>query len=89
VTVRLAVRAEGEAACRVPRLTHDNPRIAGRAETSDTVECQVVVPDRDACAVSFTDDQWRALLEIFHDEVCDWSRPGAGEVLSEDAWIQV
>jgi hypothetical protein len=77
------------ATCNVFYPYHDNPRIAaGGPEANDVVKCQLMAPDRDAYAVSFTDEQWQELLDIFDQGVCDWSKPGVGHVPLEDVWIR-
>jgi hypothetical protein len=44
----------------------------------------VMVRDCDECAVSSTDDKRHAVPGVFHEGVCDRSRPGAGQVPIED-----
>ncbi|MFW6091903.1 MAG: DUF6351 family protein [Actinomycetota bacterium] len=67
---------------------HRNPRIAAGGPTSaDVLKCRLTGMDRDDYAVSFTDDQWDRLRAVFPDGVCDWSRPGVGQVPLEDTWL--
>jgi hypothetical protein len=69
-------------------IVADRPAVAGRGrqlvEVGDIVECHVMVRDCDECAVSSTDDKRHALPGVFHEGVCDRSRPGAGQVPIED-----
>jgi hypothetical protein len=68
---------------------HENPRIAaGGPQANDIVECQPAAPDRDSYEVSFTDEQWEQLLDIFDRGVGDWTRLGVGRVRLEGRWIR-
>ena len=68
---------------------HGNPRIAaGGPQANDIVKCQLMAPDRNSYDVTFTDEQWPELLDIFDQGVCDWSQPGVGQVPLEDVWIE-
>ena len=54
--------------------------VAGEPFTGDVVKCQLKPLDRaDYGAVTFSDDQWATLQQVFADGVCDWSKPGVGQ----------
>jgi hypothetical protein len=68
---------------------HDNPRIAaGGPEANDIVKCRLTAPDRGAYNAAFTDEQWDDLVGIFDQGVCDWTKPGVGQVPLEGLWIR-
>lgn len=68
---------------------HRNPRVvAGGPTSSDVLKCRLAPLDPSRYQVAFTDDQWQRLETVFPDGVCDWSRPGAGQVPLADTWIR-
>jgi hypothetical protein len=66
-----------------------SPRIAaGGPTTEDVVKCRTTAPRRAMYpGVTFTDEQWAELNEIFADGVCDWTVPGVGEVERSETWL--
>lgn len=66
---------------------HAGPRmIAGGPLTNDVLKCQLKPLDRSDYQVSFTDQEWARLLRIFPGGVCDWSKPGVGQVATK-TWL--
>lgn len=65
-----------------------DPRTAaGQPLDSLAGRCQLVDPDPDAYGVPFTDAQAERLAEVFPEGVCDWSRPGVGQVELAGTWL--
>ncbi|MGW0504552.1 DUF6351 family protein [Micromonospora sp. NPDC003241] len=68
---------------------HRNPRVeAGGPTSSAVLKCRLAPVDRAAYGVDFTDEQWQRLRAVFPDGVCDWSRPGVGQVPLTGTWIR-
>ncbi|RIV40581.1 DUF6351 family protein [Micromonospora radicis] len=68
---------------------HRNPRIiAGGPTSSAVLKCQLQPLNRAAYGVSFTDEQWQRLQAVFPGGVCDWSKPGVGQVPLKSTWIR-
>jgi hypothetical protein len=61
---------------------------AGGPAANEIVKCSLITPARDDYAVAFTHEQWGRLLQIFDRGVCDWSRPGAGQVPLAGVWLR-
>ncbi|MET0207438.1 MAG: DUF6351 family protein [Burkholderiaceae bacterium] len=63
-------------------LPHASPRqIAGGPLAENVLKCQLKpVVQSDYAAVTFTADQWNRLQAAFAQGVCDWSKPGVGQV---------
>ena len=53
---------------------------AGEALTSDIMKCQLKPLARADYAVAFSGDQWARLQAVFPQGVCDYARPGVGQV---------
>ena len=53
---------------------------AGEAATSDIMKCQLKPLDSADYNVAFTDAQWARLQATFPSGVCDFSKPGVGQV---------
>lgn len=53
---------------------------AGMPETRDILKCQLKPLLRNDYSVVFTDTQWARLNNAFPAGVCDWSKPGVGQV---------
>lgn len=53
---------------------------AGEGNSSDVMKCQLKPLSRADFIASFTDAQWVRLQGLFTDGVCDYSRPGVGQV---------
>lgn len=70
-------------ACRAALPYFAAPRIAaGGPQTHDVIKCQLKPLDRTAYGVTFTDAQWERLEAAFPDGVCDFGKPGVGQVPS-------
>ena len=69
---------------------HADPRIiAGAPLARDVLKCQLMEPNSAAYAgVEFTPEEWEQLLAIFPDGVCDWTRPGVGQVELAGTWLR-
>lgn len=60
---------------------HGNPRMAaGGPPTNDVLKCQLKPVDARDYKVAFTAEQARRLRQMFPSGVCDFSRPGVGQV---------
>jgi hypothetical protein len=60
---------------------YGTPRsVAGEAEFNDIVKCALKPLQRTDYATTFTDAEWAQLQQAFPGGVCDWSRPGVGQV---------
>ena len=66
---------------RVAGVARDT-RVATRASrmTSDIMRCALRQPQRSDYAATFSDAQWARLPAAFPSGVCDYSRPGIGQV---------
>ncbi|GIJ76219.1 hypothetical protein SAMN05443287_102263 [Micromonospora phaseoli] len=68
---------------------HRNPRVvAGGPTTSVVLKCQLQPLKQSRYGVSFTAGQWQRLRAVFPDGVCDWSKPGVGQVPLARTWIR-
>jgi len=58
-----------------------SPRqVAGGPLAEDVLKCRLTPLVRSRYgSVSFSDDQWQRLQQVFPGGVCDWSRPGVGQ----------
>jgi hypothetical protein len=67
---------------------HTGPRmVAGGPLTNDVLQCTLKPLRREDYAVDFTDTEWSRLAAIFPQGVCDWTRPGIGQEVSERTWL--
>lgn len=67
---------------------HTGPRmVAGGPLTNDVLKCQLKPLNRADYAVQFTDAEWSRMERIFPGGVCDWSRPGVGQVPQIGTWL--
>lgn len=53
---------------------------AGEGLASDIMKCSLKPLARGDYAVAFSDDQWARLQAVFPHGVCDYTRPGVGQV---------
>lgn len=53
---------------------------AGEGLASDIMKCQLKAMVRTEYNVAFTDAQWARLQAVFPQGVCDYSKPGVGQV---------
>jgi hypothetical protein len=65
----------------------DPRRAAGQDLRATTAKCALVPLDRSDLPDGFTDEHVQRLRAVFPDGVCDWSRPGVGEVGVAETWI--
>ncbi len=67
---------------------YGTPRqVAGGDELNEIVKCALGPLQREALGVALSDGQWARLQAVFPDGVCDWSRPGVGQVPSV-TWLE-
>jgi hypothetical protein len=65
----------------------DSRTAAGAPLADDIIKCSLQPLHRDAYpGITFTDGQWERLQASFPDGVCDWSRPGVGQVPIAGVW---
>ena len=67
----------------VYRTFTDTRVAAGEPQTSDIMKCQLKPLNRADYNVVFTDAQWASLQTTFSSGVCDYSKPGVGQVAPE------
>jgi hypothetical protein len=66
---------------------HTGPRmVAGGPLANDVLKCELKALDRGDYRIAFSDEEWRRLVQVFADGVCDWSRPGVGQHASPQTW---
>lgn len=71
----------GTGVCATMYPVHSEPRQqAGAPWTNDINKCQLKPIDYAAYSVGFSDAQKARLAAVFPDGLCDWSRPGLGQV---------
>jgi hypothetical protein len=74
--------------CRDLYPLHGDPRTAAGAPLiNDRLKCQTRAVDPDRYRVDFTAEQAQRLQQIFPAGVCDWRRPGVGQVPLAATWI--
>jgi hypothetical protein len=72
---------DGRGKCNTLYPVHGEPRlVAGAPLTNDVVKCQLEPIDHSHYQVRFTDEQKQRLAAIFPTGVCDYSKPGVGQV---------
>jgi hypothetical protein len=72
---------DGKGKCNTLYPVHSEPRlVAGAPLTNDIVKCQLKRVDVSAYKVSFSDAQKKRLQQIYPDGVCDYTKPGVGQV---------
>jgi hypothetical protein len=88
VTGEAAIAAGG--ACDQAHPASSDPRRrAGAPVVNDVVACTLtpVDPTSASYGVTFSPEQADRLRRAFPDGVCDWSRPGRGQVPIEGTWL--
>ena len=80
-----AISGTGDAAVYEPTIDQwpvfrDTRVAAGEDLTSDIMQCRLKPLHRHDYGVAFTDDQWVRLQTVFPYGVCDYSKPGVGQV---------
>ena len=61
--------------------------VAGGPLTSDVLKCELKPIDPADYAVPLTSEETTRLESIFPDGVCDWSKPGVGQVPNTRTWL--
>ena len=65
-----------------------HPRlVAGGPLTEDVLKCQLKALDPSDYSRSLSTDEWQALQATFPAGVCDYSRPGVGDVPLAGTWL--
>ena len=73
--------------CNALYPTHPTPRmVAGGPLSQDVLKCQLKPVDGTGYGVDFSEADLARLNEIFPDGVCDWSKPGVGQVPLAGTW---
>lgn len=68
---------------------HGNPRIAaGGPQTNDILKCQLKPVDLSDYEVTFNEDQLRRLEQVFPTGVCDFGKPGVGQVEQSGTYVK-
>lgn len=66
---------------------HSTPQlVAGAPATQDVLQCRLKPLERSDYRVRFTSGEWQRLKTIFSSGVCDWRRPGVGQVPLASTW---
>jgi hypothetical protein len=74
--------------CRDLYPVFGDPRTAAGAPiVNDRLKCQTRRVDPDRYRVDFTSEQAQRLEQIFSEGVCDWRKPGVGQVPLAATWI--
>lgn len=80
---------QGDTACTAAYpLAGDPRRAAGEGLAALTGKCRLEAVDTESYGVAFSPDQERRLRAVFADGVCDWSRPGVGQVPVTHTWLR-
>jgi hypothetical protein len=67
---------------------HAHPRlIAGGPGTEDIIKCELKEVDAADYSAQLSAEQLNRLREIFPEGVCDWSKPGVGQVAMLGTWL--
>ena len=75
-------------ACTKAFPVHGDPRrAAAESLKNDIIKCQLVPVDASSYGVALTADQGKRLATVFPDGVCDWSKPGVGQVKLSGTWL--
>lgn len=83
---RLYDNTEGQ--CNTLYPPHTGPHmIAGGPLTNDVLKCQLEPLDPGDYRVVFTDAEWARLQRTFPTGVCDWSKPGVGQDVTQRTWL--
>jgi hypothetical protein len=65
----------------------DARRVAGAPRRDDVLKCQTKAVDASAFTRAVTEQQLDQLRQVFPDGVCDWTRPGVGQVPLSGTWL--
>ena len=71
---------EPATACDTTVQAYATPRIvAGMPQADDTIKCELAPLNRASYApATFTDAEWKSLVDTYPKGVCDYSKPGVG-----------
>ena len=84
----MADGVQGDLTCNGTWQYYGSPRLAaGSPFTLDVVKCQLKPLVRGDYAVTFTDEQWAALLATFPTGVCDYAKPGVSQQPPKARWL--
>lgn len=73
--------------CGVLFPQHSTPQlVAGAPLTQDVLQCRLKPLERSDYRASFTSGEWQRLTEVFPSGVCDWRKPGVGQVPLAGTW---
>jgi hypothetical protein len=79
---------DGSGLCNQIYKSFPSPRmVAGGNMANDIIKCQLRPVDMGDYAVAFTPEQQARLKRVFADGVCDWSKPGIGQVGLKGTWL--
>ena len=85
---RDAIFDNTEGRCNELYPPHAGARIvAGGPLTSDVLKCRLKPIDAGDYAVTLTPEEMARLETIFAGGVCDWSKPGVGQVPNTSTWL--
>jgi hypothetical protein len=80
---------EGDNGCTAAYPVSADPRrVAGASLGTDIMKCALVPVDTEAYPVALSDGQLDRLRAVFPEGVCDWGRPGVGQVPLEGSWLR-
>jgi hypothetical protein len=78
---------QGDTVCNGLYPSHSSPRmVAGEPVANDVLKCQLKPINTGDYQVSFTPTELTQLAAIFPQGVCDFSKPGVGQVPLENTW---
>jgi hypothetical protein len=78
---------QGATVCNQLYPSHSSPRnVAGEPLANDVLKCQLKPINTGDYAVTFTPTELAQLAAIFPQGVCDFSKPGVGQVPLENTW---
>lgn len=68
---------------------HSDPRVvAGGPLSVDVLKCQLKRPNPRDYKVAFTPEQWSHMTRVFSEGVCDFTRPGVGQVPLKGTYVR-
>ena len=80
---------DGTGACNQQYPSHEDPRlVAGAPVANDVLKCQLKPIDPDDYSQPLTSDQLDRLEAVFPDGVCDYARPGVGQLPLAGTWLE-
>jgi hypothetical protein len=81
-------QVRGQGRCEELYPSPPAPReVAGAPLSGNIIKCQLKPVDPSDYAISFSADEVDRLKKTFPNGVCDWSRPGVGQVPLTDTWL--